>query len=535
MRKQFLYLSNDHLIAVVWSRGAAASEQAFAATPAGRNEFAEYLQNAAPLPTYLLTDLIEEDFRLDTVPHVNARDRKTMLERKLQQLYRTTPYRLANVIGRLSEGRRDDEVLLCALTNAELVHAWVDLLLAARVPVAGVYSIALTTQALLKTLQIKGKHTLWVSLQANAGWRQTYCQDGRVRFSRLTPVTGAQNTASLLTEEIGKTFQYLESINSFADSETLEVHVLAERDAQTALRASLTDSGRLRYVLHNLSVAAARLGLHRAPGANEATESTDATPLYLHVLNRFTHAEQFAPSAQRRYSDIRRVRLAMAGASVAFALAGTGLGAWNMLQAQSLRASINRFEGGTKQYESAHAATVAGFPKSKVNAQTMNEAVTYHEKVIRGAPNFSAFARELSVILEAFPGIRLDRLLWGTDAKANIALGYQVRAGEETSALVSSLPQAPPGSAAVAAGSGYYQAAVIEAAVYPFNGNYRAALAEIERLSRQLAGVRSAQVSALTLPLDTRAENQLRGSATPDKTQNEARFALYLRLAPTPQ
>jgi hypothetical protein len=532
MRKQFLYLANDHLIAVIWSRGAAVSEQAFAANQAGRSQFAEYLQNTPLLPTYLLTDLVEEDFRLDTIPHVNSRDRKTMLERKLQQLYRTTPYRLANVIGRLTEGRRDDEVLLCALTNAELMQSWMDLLLEARVPIAGVYSIALTTQPLLKTLQIKGKHTLWVSLQVNAGWRQTYCQDGRVRFSRLTPLTGSQNTASLLAEEIGKTFQYLESLNSFANNETLEVHVLSDRELQAALRASLADTARLRYVLHELGVVAGRLGLHHAA---DAAEATDATPLYLHLLNRFTHSEQFAPSTQRRYSDIRRVRMTMLSASVAFALIGIGYGAWNMLQAQRLRASIHRFESGTQEYESARTATVAGFPKSKVNAQTMNEAVTYHEKVIRGAPNFSTFARELSGIFEAFPSIRLDRLVWGTDTKPNVALGYEVHAGEETSALVHSLPQGLAGSAPGAAGPGYYQAAVIEAAVQPFTGNYRAALAEIERLSRQLAGVRNARVSALTLPLDTRAENQLRGSATPEKTQNEARFALYLQLAPAPQ
>lgn len=527
MRKQFLYLANDHLIAVVWGRGAALNEQSFAANEVGRSHFAEYLQSTQPLPTYLLTDLIEEDFRLDTIPHTGTRDRKTMLERKLQQIYRTTPYRLANVLGRLTEGRRDDQVLLCALTNAELVQSWVELLLEAQVPIAGVYSVALLTQPLLKALQVKGKHTLWVSLQANAGWRQTYCQNGRVRFSRLTPQTGAQSNATLLAEEIGKTFQYLESINSFSSAEALEIHVLSEAGAHSGLRASLSDTDRLRYVLHDLSVAAGRLGL------NYTADATDATPLYLSILNRFTSTEQFAPSAQRRYSDIRRFKSAMLAASVAFALVGIGFGAWDMFQAQSLRASINRLENSTREYQAAHNATVAGFPKSKVPAQAMNEAVTYHGSVIHSAPHFSGFARELSAILEAFPGIRLDRLIWGTDTKPNIDLGYQARSGEETQARINAVPQLAPGAASGDAGSGYYQSAIIEAAVYPFNGNYRAALAEIERLSNHLANLRKAQVAPLTLPLDTRAQNQLRGSATPEKTQNEARFALYLQLLPS--
>jgi hypothetical protein len=526
MRKQFLYLSNDHLIAVVWARGGVVSEQSFAANEVGLSQFAEYLQSAQPLPTYLLTDLIEEDFRLDTVPHVGARDRKTLLERKLQQIYRTTPYRLANLLGRLTEGRRDDQILLCALTNSELVESWVDLLLEAQVPIAGVYSVALLTQSLLKTLQIKGKHILWVSLQANAGWRQTYCQNGRVRFSRLTPLGGAQSSASILADEIGKTFQYLESINSFSSAEVLEVHVLSEASAHPVLRANLADTGRLRYVLHDLSATADRLGLAYA------ADATDATPIYLRNLNRFATSEQFAPSEQRRYADVRRFRSAMLAASVAFALIGIGFGAWNMLQAQSLRVAINRLENSTREYQSARNATVAGFPKSKVPAQAMNEAVTYHNSVIRNAPHFSAFAHELSAVLDAFPTIRLNRLVWGSDIKPNADLGYQVRGGEDTQARVNGLPQLVPAATGTAV-SGYYQGAVIEAAVFPFNGNYRAALAEIERLSSRLATLHNAQVAPITLPLDTRAQNQLRGSATPEKAQNEARFALYLQLSPT--
>ncbi len=523
MRKQFLYLSNDHLIAVVWGRGQVLAERAFATGERGQTQFAEYLQKTQPLPTYFLTDLIEEDFRLDAVPHLSSRDRKAVLERKLQQIYRTTPYRLANLLGRLTDGRRDDQVLLCALTNAELVQSWVELLLEAQVPIAGVYSIALLAPPLLKALQIKGKHVLWVSFQANAGWRQTYCHDGRLRFSRLTPQSGTPTSAALLAEEIGKTYQYLESLNSFSSAEVLEVHVLSEASAHPALRGQLLDTARLRYVFHDLSTAAARLGLSYGADAN------DATPLYLRVLNRTPGVEQFAPAAQRRYSDIRRFRAAMLTASVVFAMVGIGIGTWHMLQAQSLRSTIQRLESSTRQYQTARDATVAGFPKSKVPAQTMNEAVTYHRSIIRGAPTFSAFARELSLVFEGFPGIRLDRLVWGADTRPNLDLGYQVRGGEQANARIESLPMLAGGDTSGPA-SGYYQAAIIEAAIFPFNGNYRAALAEIERLSKKLTELQKTRVAPLILPLDTRAENQLRGSATPEKTLNEARFTLYLQI-----
>jgi hypothetical protein len=514
MRKLFLYLSNDHLIAVRWSAGAAQEEHAFAASESGRAGFAEFLQSTPPMPTYVLTDLIEEDFRLDTVPHVNARDRKSLLERKLHQLYRATPYRLAKIVGRLADGRRDDEVLLCALTNAELVQSWVDVLLEARVPVAGVYSVALITESLHKALQVKSKHALWVSLQANAGWRQTYCQDARVRFSRLTPITGSQSPAALLSEQIGKTVQYLESINSFTSEETLEVHVLSDRATQAVLRASLLDGGQLRYVFHDVAEAAKRVDLRDAPGGSEAT------PLYLRLLDN-ARTEQFAPSAQRRYADIRRVRMSMLGASVALALAGVVFGAWNLLQTQRLRANVEQIETTTRGLRAAHGATVAAFPVSKVNAQAMNEAVTYHAKLVREAPVFSDFARELSQVMNVFPAVHLERLVWGTDTKAQVELGYQAGTAEQTNPRA---VDAPPGS--------YYQAAVIEAAVRPFDGNYRAALDEIERFSKALGAPHGAYVKALALPLDTRADTNLRGSATPEKALDEARFTLFVHLPP---
>ena len=37
------------------------------------------------------TDLAEEDFRLDTIPHVGSRDRQAVMARKLTQVFRNSP------------------------------------------------------------------------------------------------------------------------------------------------------------------------------------------------------------------------------------------------------------------------------------------------------------------------------------------------------------------------------------------------------------------------------------------------------------
>ncbi len=43
------------------------------------------------VPAYLMADTVDEDYRFETLPHTTGKDRRDMVERKLKQLYRSTP------------------------------------------------------------------------------------------------------------------------------------------------------------------------------------------------------------------------------------------------------------------------------------------------------------------------------------------------------------------------------------------------------------------------------------------------------------
>ncbi len=75
-----------------------------------------------------------------------------LLDRKLNQMFRGTPFRHAVVLDRESAGRRDDRVLYTSITNPELLTPWLDLLDAARAPLVGIYSAPLLSARLLKPL-----------------------------------------------------------------------------------------------------------------------------------------------------------------------------------------------------------------------------------------------------------------------------------------------------------------------------------------------------------------------------------------------
>src|SRR4029077_8014347 len=122
--------------------GRIVARREFAVSGAGAAEFERYMAGMGEVPTHLFTDLAEEDFRLDTIPHVGARDRDAIINRKLAQIYRNTPYRHGLLQGREAEGRRDDRVLYTAITNPEVLRPWLEVIDRLEVPLDGIHSAA---------------------------------------------------------------------------------------------------------------------------------------------------------------------------------------------------------------------------------------------------------------------------------------------------------------------------------------------------------------------------------------------------------
>src|SRR5262245_8093656 len=116
-RRRVLFLS-AHKAAIYHGRkGDLGSSFLFDANEEGRELFARYLKETPNVPVYVLVDLFEEEFRRDTIPHVFGPDRGAILARKKSRLFRDTPYFHYFLQGREEDGRRDDRVLMSAITN----------------------------------------------------------------------------------------------------------------------------------------------------------------------------------------------------------------------------------------------------------------------------------------------------------------------------------------------------------------------------------------------------------------------------------
>ena len=116
-RKLVLCASTLHLTAGVWTGRRLERVHRFEDSERDQQAFANILQAAHGVPAYLMADTVDEDYRFETLPHTTGKDRRDMVERKLKQLYRSTPLYGFSLQDREDSKRRDDRYLFAALTN----------------------------------------------------------------------------------------------------------------------------------------------------------------------------------------------------------------------------------------------------------------------------------------------------------------------------------------------------------------------------------------------------------------------------------
>ncbi|MHB1591107.1 MAG: hypothetical protein ACYCTW_06195, partial [Sulfuricella sp.] len=305
-RRQLLYLTNNQLTAYRWERGSLSSGHTFPNDETGWAAFSLHLAGSQNTPTYLLADLIEEDFQLGNLPHVLGRSRRTLVQRRLGQLYRDTPYRQAIQQGREEHGRKDDRMLFSALTNVELLKPWLDAILKQKAPLAGIYSPALLSAALIKKLGLASDNLLLVTHQSS-GLRQSFFQGSALKFSRLTPLAdhNPDTVADTTARETANTRQFLASARLLPRGATLDAVILAHGEGLQRLQSACQDMPAMVHRFLDLADAAALLGL-KNPGSVSLCD-----PLFLSLLGHAIPASYYAQAQQTRCFRLWQARLVL--------------------------------------------------------------------------------------------------------------------------------------------------------------------------------------------------------------------------------
>ena len=469
--KTLLFMSTAHFQAHAWDGDNLSEALCFTNDLAGREQFSAYLKQHRE-PAYLLVDVIEEDFRLESVPHLSGKNRRDLIARKFEQYYRNTPFRQAGVLRRQTEGRRDDEMLFSALTNPQRILPWLDTLLSNSIPLIGIHSLPNISAPLLD--EIKSDHVLLLSWEKQAGLRQTYFHQKRLHFSRLTPIGIDNSFIEIVASETPRTQQYLKSLSLPLPGEVLDVYIICQAHDKLALESQLHDTPDLHYSYLDIQMLGNNLK------ANTTYLDSDATPLFLHLLATKPPASHYANSTHTHFYLVWRLRWLLFGLAASAALVSVIWSINSIWQGRNYVSETEPLLTQSAQLTRQTTAITAKFPATAIPATDMKIAVALVHKLSNYSPPPEKILFPLSSALDQFTRIRLDKLSWQASAS-------------------DAAPSIYPA-----------QNITFDGELLDFGNDYRSALAYLDGF-QQLLRQNGYEVIAQTLPLDISPKGSING------------------------
>jgi len=518
--RRLLFLSAHKAAIYHWNGNDLGSSYLFDVDEEGRAYFERYLNETTKLPTYILTDYFEEEYRQDTVPHVFGSDRQAILLRKKGRLFRDTPYFYSRVIGREEDGRKDDRILMTALTNPDLVRPWVTMLDNYKVPLAGVYSVPLFTESILKHLENPSDHLLIVTLQSLSGLRQTFFQDREFRISRLVqmPRYGTEPYAPYIRDEIEKIRRYLNSMRLITEEDPLEICFLLSGDLLDDLKKHHEDSALVRYEFYNIDE------LLKSVGSSQTITTPFSDKLFAHQLLKQKPRSYYASSRERRYFTMRTLRYTMIVSGVLLLLGSAVWSGFNLMEGLSYKQRSLIADNKARFYNQRYEMARERLPDIPVEPEDLKVAVELAHRLGDYKTSPLKIVQAVSAVTGRYPDIRLDEFRWTASVDPNLDMSNP------------GASQAPPagkiGYSNVSykdTGYDYYQIAHIKGHLEPFNGDFRKAIDQINAFTEELGnrdGIHD--VSILSLPLDVSSNTSLSGNTGSDS--READFSIRVVL-----
>ncbi len=515
--KRSLLITADKAVLYQCHDGQVDKAYEFSADEAGRENFLRCLDQTPRAPIYLLVDIVEEEYRHEVIPHVFGSDRKSVLERKFARLFRGATYCHAIIQGRETEGRKDDRVLLTAITKADIILPWVEPIREQKIPLAGIYSLPVLSQLLLKKIGARGPNILLLSVQRASGLRQTFFRDRQIKISRLAqmPRIGSVPYASHLMAELEKLRRYLNSLALISRKGPLEIYILSHGEWLNELKPHCHDTDDERFILMDVVDVAAHLGLK----GKLATAYSDV--IFNQLLLDAAPKNHYANEEETRYFSLHRMRNGLIAAGIVLLVASMGWSGFNFLDGVSLKQQALDAEQKANFYQARYTMARGNLPPTPVEPRDIKTAVDLVETLRHYKSDPAPIFELISSVLEALPSVRLDHVKWYFAVDPNATDASNSRKKRVTEGVL--IARDPKYS--------HYHIAVFKGHLEAFSGDYRAAIAQADELAAELARHPDIQaVEVLEYPLNVTSEANLSGTATKAAAVSEAKFAVKVVL-----
>jgi hypothetical protein len=506
--RRALLVGSDKLAVYHWGKNKVGSSYLFDASPEGFEYFGRYLNEVQADPVYVLLDTAAEEFRLDKIPHVFGGDRMAIIERMQDRIFRGTSYLYAEVQGRDEEGRRDDNIMLSAITNPEVIQPWLKILEEHKIPVASVISVPLLLQDAPDIIPDMSNNALVFSLQSVSGLRQSFFHDKSLKFSRMVKVPryGTESYAPIITEELIKVRRYIDSSHLVDEDKPTDIYFLANKELLDELGKTHINSSMVRY--HMLDVDA----LGKSCGFIDELKTPFSDKYFIYQLLKHKSKNHYAVSKETRYFKMRQINKSLRVASLLLVLSGIIWGGLNVLEGFTYKqqhiSDAKKADFYNVRYEVAQeriSALAVDPADLKVVVETNDILKTYK------ADPFDMF-RLISKGMDSFSGVQISQIQWAANTNPNHKLGKGtlgriIDGGIQGVLGFSNISDTETGYI-------YYQIALFNGYLDDFDGDYRVALDTIDKFAESLRQQDSVHdVSVVTLPLDISSDARLEGSA----------------------
>lgn len=549
INKIVLCATADHLLAGIWHAGKLQGCQMFANHEQGEAAFVRFMQPHQAVPVYLIVDAVEEDYRLESLPHTSGAAKRELLNRKLNQFYRGLDYRTAHFISRDKDKRKDDNYLFAALNNDEFIKGWIAVLQQLDAQLVGIYLLPMLSKLLMKQLKLSGSNILLCE-KLSSGLRQSFFHDGYLSMSRLVPSVpeDVSKLAYFYLVETEKTRLYLMSKRYISLDTRMQLVLLsADGDTEPISQAISQEQG-VDCLNINLAEMARNMGLP----LDQVRQQPEL--LHMQLLADGNLLENLAPEKLTKSYRFKRLSQAIKLATLLIGVAGVSAAAWVLLEGLSHQSAYEQAVQDTLLQEYRYREAARNFPVTPIDAGNLQIAVELDKKIAAYPKSPRRMMQVLSAGLalsaqdrldkgtvekgtvdqaldsNTLDKIQLNRLRWMFSPDINVKDDdklMQVPSSAGTSSAVNADPSisAQPGA--------LYEIGFVTAEILGFNGDYRAAINTVNRYVANLrADARVAAVEVLQEPVNVSSFVDLKGSTADEQSMltQSAHFKLKVIL-----
>ena len=514
--RRILYFTADENYLYDASGSTLRLEAQFQTSEAGVAEFRDYLRGRRGTLLSVLADVPGEDFHEEQIPYLRGADRDAVLRRRLAQRYRDTRLAAAFSIGQVAtEERRNERVLLASFTNTQQFSPWLDALEESGARLAGVYSAPLLAPRLAARLGVKTGRAFLVTAD-RAGLRQSFVENGRLRFARLerTVDTTPQALALFVRSETHRLAQYLATLRALPrDGAPIQVLVVAPPGERRTFEQVLGSDARLTFRTVDADEAARAAGLKALP------PGASAEAYYLHLAAKKPPREQFANREDRRRFQVWQLQrgIVVAGAAV-FGLCALAAGA-RWLEALDVRGQAESQTLEARRAAENYQRITASFPVTQTSTENLRATVVEFTRIASHTAAPEAAFVHVSHAMDEFPQFELDRI--------DFSVGHPDRR-DRTAPLTPLTSSNTAGSKPDLQGDSAMRLEISGRVNATERNDYRAITAQVRRFAAAL-GTSGYELARTDLPFDVTPEGTLTGDIGGAAESTEApRFTVVL-------